>query len=163
MVQSKLADRDLNAFPPSIFYTLCGATIRSSKCQRAEVSFTHIWREKKGKRKNECWMLFGCEVLTRKRPPTHSFGKLSLPLNAAPLFLCIKKCTEGERRRGESGRQAPWEGEENLKWIFRMQAVGWLVWCEWSGGEGTWVMTVFPGCSRGEESQRKSQPWFLLS
>lgn len=59
-------------------------------------------------------MLLGCEVSTRKRPPTHSFGKLSLPLNAPPLFLCIKKHTEGD---GEVGgvRQAPWEGEENLK------------------------------------------------
>lgn len=90
-------------------------------------------------------MLLGSEVLTRKRPPTRSFGKRSLPLNAAPLFLCIKKCTEREGE--ERVRQAPWEGEENFKWIFRMQAVGWLVW--WGGGK--W-----------NESQRKSERRFLL-
>lgn len=138
----------------SIFYTLCGGRIRSSKCQRAKVSFTHIRRGSR-KRKNECWILLGCEVLTRKRPPTHSFGSLSPQLYAAPLFLCIRKCTEREGE--ERVRQALWEGEENLKWNFRMQAVGWLVQCEWRRGDGgKWNKSVFMQQRRWRKSKENT-------
>lgn len=131
--------------PPPYFtlFAVARSDLQSVKEPRY-LSLTSDGGKRKGK--NECWMLLGCEVSTRKRPPTHSFGKLSLPLNAAPLFLCIKKYTEREGE--ERVRQAPWEGEENLKWIFRMQAVGWWVWLR--GAVRVNEMKVFP-CRKWKE------------
>lgn len=61
-------------------------------------------------------MLLGCEVLTKNGPPTHSFGKLSHPLNAALLYLCIKKCTNCKKK----SQAVAVGGEGNFKWIFEM-------------------------------------------
>lgn len=87
--------------PFFIFYILCNSKIRSSKSVVAEVSCTYI-RGKKRSMLNAA----GLWSSDKKGLPTHSFGKLSHPLNAALLYLCIKKCRSCKR----NVRQSLWEG-----------------------------------------------------